>query len=713
MKKRFFDPSLYREGLRQTRLMGLVFLIVLELEAILIPLGYFIAMRQDTEPYIRSLSFVEMHPLLLLCFLLLAPLMTLNLFHFLNKRSASDFYHALPNTRTSLFFSFFLAILTWIALVIVLTSLTSLVGFTLLGSRIHVNLTSVLVMVFNMFAASVFVAAAVAVAMFVTGTLFTNVVISLLLIFMPRLLIFVFTSTLTDLLPLLAPGQFLPPLDADYNIVTNSLFQLMTGNESIFTFLPGGIYTLCVGLLYTAGAAALFRARKSEIAGNAATNRGLQTAFRLMIAMLICLIPCVMIVYDVLYRSSFNATDVFLYVVLYLVAILVYFLYELITTRKWRNLVRSLPALGILVVMNVLFLCGLTGAYYSVLSFTPPVEEIASVSLVPDKDPIYGDQSLYAYFTRKTAQVRHTDETIRSVVAERLQYTASYVRQGRWRMYANDQEDAAWQQVAIHQPGRTVYRRILLRERDRAAIARQLGHNESFRQAFLTLPSLGENGTTVSSGWLTGDQARDVYDHMCKELQSADFKDWYLFLKDESRGEEILPPLTLLTDRGTSSDSLTIYVPHFLSETANLYMAYVNANNADSILAMLRDSGGSINDSVNIRTWNMEPQAGGGQTSQYFSGELMRAFADELAAFAQTLDTSTARTPSIDKPLYFLQADHFREVETDDGNLRPSSQTYMAFFQADSPEIPAFLRQLDYTDDAVPKSSQWTQASAD
>lgn len=49
----------------------------------------------------------------------------------------------------------------------------------------------------------------------------------------------------------------------------------------------------------------------------------------------------------------------FAFLVLYLVAALVYFAYELITTKKWKNLLTALPGLGIVALLNVGILLGM------------------------------------------------------------------------------------------------------------------------------------------------------------------------------------------------------------------------------------------------------------------------------------------------------------------------------------------------------------------
>lgn len=126
--------------------------VILELEAILIPLGQYIAILQRLE-YSPSavynmgvVNFLQMHPLLVLTFTVFAPVMMLYLFSFLNKRNSSDFYHSLPNTRLSLFFSFFAAVMTWVIAASVISSLTAVAGHLLLSQYCSINFTSVWVM---------------------------------------------------------------------------------------------------------------------------------------------------------------------------------------------------------------------------------------------------------------------------------------------------------------------------------------------------------------------------------------------------------------------------------------------------------------------------------------------------------------------------------------------------------------------------------------
>ena len=90
-----------------------------------------------------------------------------------------------------------------------LTSFLSVAIFLCFPVYFSVNLMSVLVMCFNVFAGSLLVAASVAVAMCVTGTIFTNIIVSLMIIFIPRLLIYMLVTSVTSSLPLVSSADFI------------------------------------------------------------------------------------------------------------------------------------------------------------------------------------------------------------------------------------------------------------------------------------------------------------------------------------------------------------------------------------------------------------------------------------------------------------------------------------------------------------------------
>ena len=709
MKKRFFDVGLYLDGLRQLRIIGVMMFVILELEAILMPLGQYINIlqRQGNGDLfyagIGVVNFSGMHPLLLLSFTVFAPVMVLYLFSFLNKRSSSDFYHALPNTRVSLFFSFFAAVITWVTAACVISSMTSVAGYLMLSQFCTVNFTSVWVMLFNTLAASLYTAAAVAVGMCLSGTTFTNLVVSLLLIFMPRVLILIFTSYLSNVLNILSPEHFIPPLDSQYNVATNLVLGVFVGGaDRSLTFFTGGLYTLGVGLVYTFLAALLFRARKSEAAARSAPNRALQTVYRCLLAFIVCLLPAVFIVENIINRRAPDADDVFLYLVLYLAAVLVYLIYELITTRKWRNLVRSLPALGILALCNLGLIGGMVGAYNSVLSFHPSPDAIEYVRLLGS-----GSRTSSNYFSLKVAEARLDDPAILEVVANRLRIQTERIRkhpsagQGYW---SYDQEPISYETVAINTGMRTVYRRLPLTQEDNQVIAESFANNEEVRRAYTTLPQVGKNATSVGISGLSGEQAREVYEVFQEEMEAMDFTEWYAYLQTYSQtgpydyaypeqggwGDGRYPAtLSISTSIGTSSAYLRLPLTNLFPRSVNLYLRYAGeGQDVAEALRRIRVQEWRYDDYLQLSAYNLPGEADKTVNPDfYYGGGELAALQEELQALAEALLKGSGEAPVMEKPLLYVQ---FYETDPATGTVA----RYRGWVNVPDEAMPLLIRVL-------------------
>lgn len=661
IRKRFFDLRLFLEGLRQLRLIGLAGMLALVLEAIFIPLdriGYYAG-----NPI--TLSGFDAHPFLILTFVLLAPLMTLTLFQFLNKRPSSDLYHSLPNTRLCLFVSFFAAIFAWIAAIAVVSTLLELFLFTLVANT-SVSLTSMMLYLAGCLAGTLLVMAGIAVAMCVTGTFFTNLVVSLLILFAPRMIILLVTEELSSLLPVLVSGQVFPFFDTSWNVVTNLVFYpFMSHSQGLFTSFAGVIYTLVLGLLYTVLAAWLFCRRKSEIAGKAAPNRWLQALYRLTLAMLICLFPTLELANRLLSRNSLFSSDPLVFVLLYVIAIAVYLLYELFTTRKWRNLLRSLPALGLLVFLNGLLVGGIAAGYFTILNSSLDPEKVVSVQLV--------DRAANEYYSGRTSDIQHTSPDLIKRLTDTLDRHLADIRatgdvnerQGDYHY-----ETTRQQQVIFHLDGRTITRRLFLKEEDFRFIGQELEKNEAYRQAYLQIPEDAE--LSVSYGF---DRAmeKELLDVLRREVASLDFADWYssLQMNQEYYGKydvvgsaDPSPRRTITTVMLEGYHQLGQYysdIPlnNLLPRTANRYMEMVNA-----LSDRWSDAGTALVDRLQQKSW----QAGDRLTIQAYwqegdqflartwdlDGDLLRLLAGPVAELGKQLASQPSSTPDIHAPLYRL-----------------------------------------------------------
>ena len=215
-----FDARIFGEGIRQLKIVGILFTVVMCLEALLIPIGTVIQAQQiRTVEMTRSLvTLLRMHPLIVLPMYTLAPVAVLMLFSFLNKRRASDFYHAIPVTRAAMFISLFAAVMFWVLLSILASSAVSVVTCLCLSQHIQLDLSGVGMLLLNTFLGAAFVAACTALAMSITGTLFNNIVVAGLIFFAPRLLLTVCRMLIHGYVNILSGGIDGILLDASYNI---------------------------------------------------------------------------------------------------------------------------------------------------------------------------------------------------------------------------------------------------------------------------------------------------------------------------------------------------------------------------------------------------------------------------------------------------------------------------------------------------------------
>ncbi|MCD8009840.1 MAG: hypothetical protein LUF34_03425 [Lachnospiraceae bacterium] len=538
MKKKFFDINLYRDAIRQTRMIGLLYTLILSLEAVLVPIGSVLSIQSmDYAEYTASsVGLWDMHPLVVLTFCAMAPLLTLQMFDFLTKRNASDFYHSIPQTRTCLFVSFTAAALTW--------SLLAQWGTTILAMAVHgcfpayfsVVVRSTLTISVQISAGILFVVGAALLAVTLTGTYFTNFVVTLLIIFVPRGLMLVVQQAVGSTLTIVNSDRYLTFLGNGWNVVTGGIFGLFFSSEtSVFLNFRAGAYTAALGILYMIIACVLFNRRKSETAGEAAVHPKVQLFFRLIPALVISLIPDVLIFTFMAEQESVNSEDIYIFFIFYLVAVLTYFLYELISTRKIKNLVKAVPGLAVLLAVNLLLIFGMYGMQRSVLSYCPEAEEIDSVSVGSESVYVWGasfSEEYDGYLTSRASEILLTDTETKELIATRLAESIAYdssseVRESTTTAYSS-------REIAIRVNGRTTYRYIHFSQSDIRNLAEKLLANDAMQDIYMNLPDSGDTNLSLYCDSLGNAGAKKVYEALQEDIAEMGFTEWYSYCTNVS-----------------------------------------------------------------------------------------------------------------------------------------------------------------------------------
>ncbi len=545
MKKRFFDLRLYREGLRQLKLTGLIYAFVMVLLAVLPTLATVIGDTDASMEY--DTSIFVMFPYVILVYCVFAPIMALTLFHFLDERNASDFYHSIPQTRVCLFASLAAAVLTF--------SLSMQWGATLLSMALHagfpdvfcVSCGYVLKESLQVSAAVVCVVGAVLLGMSLTGTLFTNLVVSLIIIFVPRGVMFALQQVVGDSLTVVAYGHYLSFFGNDWNVVTGGIFGMLYGDEAeVFGSLAAGAYTVILGIVYLVLACLVFARRKSEAAGNAALGRKMQVVIRLIPATVFCLIPDAFIFQYVTDSYSMDRQDAFTLFELYLVGVIIYFIYELVSTRKWKNVVKAAPGLLILAAVNFGLVFGMMGMEMGVLSFSPSAEEIAYVCLPGGSESSYSSKDDYLGY--EVGKIKISDDSIKELVAGRLAEGVAYDSSSEVRISTAD-SSGYYREVLISTGKKSRMRQILLSTEDLRTIAQTLENNAEVESLYMDLPDIDSPEVKVSCNELVDDEdAAAVYAALKQDIQNMGFEEWYVYCSNT------------VYDYYWSYDSVAVYV---------------------------------------------------------------------------------------------------------------------------------------------------------
>lgn len=527
MKRKWFDLQLYTEGLRQLRLMGLLFTAAVGLIVIFIPVGEYINTVNMASVSARTISYLEMNPLIVGAFCIVAPFLTLNLFSFVNKRESSDFYHNTPATRTCLFFSFFAAVLTWLLIFVTGTALLSVLCHSLFPSLFVINFESVLQISLNCFAGGVLVAASVAIAMSVTGTMVMNVLLALLIIFVPRILLKLILMAICDAFPLVGGLVFAPLLNTQYNIPAGYVLQYFFGDGSPLTAMSSFLYTVGLSVIYTALAWLLFKHRRSEGAGHSAPTPLLQAFYRFLVGFTISSIITVALCSD--YSSYYDASDLFPWVFAYVLTVFAMVVFEILCTRRFRGLIRrSLVTIGLLVVANLALVGGITGAKTILKSYSPAAQDITSVRVVEIEgvEHGYGETD---YFSSQASKIDLKDPDVLSVVSEQLRYTLDVLEISENRYY-EELYNSRSIIVSIKSGGFSHMRRIIMSEEDIDLLTEALAKNESYQKLYMQLPTNYQrvHGDTLNLS--VGADAKRLFDTLQAEVKEMGFQRWYALL---------------------------------------------------------------------------------------------------------------------------------------------------------------------------------------
>ena len=598
MKNLRINKELYRDGLRQLRIVGIMGMVIYCLAAVLTAVGLYInSSHRYMEPVIaygigaitdapvmaEGISLYDFHWILFTAFPVLIPVMTLILFNFLNQRNASDFYHAIPDTRGTLYVSYCAAIMTWLLAIIGVSTLLGIMAISLVPTY-FVIWSTLPKSLFIIISACVLVMGGILIAKSLTGTFMSNLTVTAMILFLPRIFTTAITVIASEMLGFVVWDFSNSLMNSRYNVLMG-IVMMIFGEANPLTSWSSGLYTLVLGLIYLAVAYVLFVRRKSESAGHAAISSRLQMVFRLAISLAVCLFPIYFIAANSVSNYKWSDDDLFLIVVFYVIAVVAYFIYELITTGKLRQFKKMFKGLILLAAGNLVILGILFGVYASVVNFRPAGEDIDHIRILSNDrnyfesqtDEIKISDDEVAGVTAKALErtiERHTGDGLTTEVAVDKEYYNKYMAEAQVRTVRKD--------VAIRCGLKTVYRELIYTEEEWNLVAEHLSEMEAFRDIFCTLPKIGDQGRCYSyHGWITNEQALKVLEVMKEEVREVDFAEWYVGVTD-FYAKDYLDAICIYTEIPGTGNYRTVNLP-ILDSMVRTKECYLEQMSSESV----------------------------------------------------------------------------------------------------------------------------------
>ncbi len=467
-----FNFRLFLEGLKRLRVIGLVTAILALVASALIPIVTWIETSNHNAATLPN-EIVDNFLCIPAGFVVfLAPFFFYTLFSFLQKRNESDFFHTIPYTRTCVYVSFVTAALAFISAIQVACGLLSWVLWSLcpyvifdagaLWSFIPVTiLAAALLSSFMMLALTVSGTPGSCTLLFVLFASFVRIVAGICIGLVESITLLPHSHIWTQ--SILAPSWFLP---------VGILYWLVAALETVIR--PANlIYSLVVTVLIYVLAGYLYGRRRSEMAGNPAPGLRTQTLFRVMFSL-----PLAFLITMALVAEKID--DLSVYVVLIVATVIGYFLYELITTKRARNMLRAARQFWLVPAACVVFAISLMGCRYIILHDTLTVDDIEAISVA---DCGFNEGS---YQALKCSDVRITDKEVLRIVADQLTYSQKVEGKGR----AGDKYYWNRQNITIYtKGGRTLERRIIIPPEQERSLIQMYAAIPEIQKYMYMLPS--------------------------------------------------------------------------------------------------------------------------------------------------------------------------------------------------------------------------------
>ncbi len=382
----------YLESVRRLSRTGLVLFVLSVVASVVISMQFCISQNNS-----MLLSLSKMFPPLMVYTFVGGIVLAFDGFSFLTKRADSDYYHSLPIARKNLFWAITLAALTWIAATVLASSLITTIVFTV-SKTIFVPLYPLVAVPFYI-VATMLVFAAAAIACSLSGTILTNLAITMVVLFLPRFIQFSIARGIIAKALLLSWFDLPWFLDPTTNIATGQivvLSRVMLKNEMFHFVNIAYSLVLTVGELFLGSF--FFTRRHSEVAEHGAKNAKIQTLFACLLTL-----PVVLLLSSGVMSATWQNI-----LLIFGVALGGYIIYQTVVFRNAKKVLRSLPWYLVPALLAGCIFFGVQATGIAVRNEVPERSQIEYVSF-PGSDRASDNRG---YASVQIAKVKFTDKDL-------------------------------------------------------------------------------------------------------------------------------------------------------------------------------------------------------------------------------------------------------------------------------------------------------------
>lgn len=589
---KIFHKGYFSEMFRQLKVIGIVAAVILMATNFTTLVSSLIAFASnDATLSNRIPGGLELSAPMMVYVYLAGLVFTFVAFNWLNRRSYSDFYHALPVTRKQIYFSSFLAIMLW--MVIGLTAYFIVHSLIYLVLDLPFNYLLFFCVFINMLIGALEVVGAISLACAISGTRFVNIFAGLVILFVPRFLLMVMSVFIESEAPYMLSNIASNSLffDPSYNIIATpygSIIQMLgDGGYTVnYAKIPAMIWSFgwSIVLIFLGGVA--FNKRASETAGIPTKSKVFQAVVRTAIGLPLLLVLMFLLVKD----EATLVSGVFLV----LFSFIFYCLYELISTKSPKKMAKSMPLFFICVGISLLYLIIPKLIIKAESSVKVDENRTKGFYITSDESGFYtefglGSEQTYANIAREGIKI--TDTEAISIICKAYERNITMLKKDVG-YYGNGEYLTV---KIVRSNGRDIVRNLLFTNAEYSRLEELVNKNEKYYNAGVKFPSGKKYSFVNGLTKLEAKKLAEVYEDEFNSLSDAKKlqlkSNGYGYLYDYSIGydqsDRFSTTLQITGCIGARNFSEAYSINALTPRSLRMYLEIINERNGEDGLKML------------------------------------------------------------------------------------------------------------------------------